>query len=458
MVLALILVWLSVEPFNVLSGKDVSFNLFGDTFLLSGILLISLIVGLVAGSYPALLLASYLPAEVLKGASRTSTGGFGFRKVLVVFQFTVTVFLLIGMLTVQLQLKLFQDQKLGFDKDNVLVLSISGGDLRNSYQSIKRAFLTSPSVEHASVIHSIPGYQLSGYGLTTGVPNDAVDPGEDGLAVSATPVDEDVVETLGLKMISGAPFEKIEGFEPENGTYKYLINEKLLNTLGWDKEEAIGRRIDISGNRDGEIIGVYADYHFRSLHMAIEPQILFLEPGSLNYIMLKLTGNSTSSDLADIRKIWERVAPGRPFEYRFLDAEYEALYRADRQIGSVVTVFSVLAVLIACLGLLGLASYSAEQRTKEIGIRKALGASVGQIFVLMISELSRLVVVATVLSIPISWFVMSPRHKASTYQIEMEWWIFGVAGLAAIIVSVGTVSYQSIKAALQDPMMSLRHN
>ena len=458
MLLALLLVQVFIAPFNALSGKDVAFSLFSDARIIPAILLVCLAVGLIAGSYPALLLASFQPAEVLKGASRTGTGGFGFRRILVVFQFTVTVFLLIGMLTVQLQLKLFHNEKLGFDGDNVLVLSIAGGNLRNSYQPMKQAFLSSGLVTNASAIHSIPGYQFSGYGMTTQEPSLATEAPEGRLVTSATPVDEDDVETLGLNIIEGNDFTKNGDYTPQNGTYRYLVNEELLKALAWNREEAVGKRIDLTGDKDGEIVGVYEDYHFRSLHMKIEPQLLFLEPGSVNYLMLKLSGSVTGSTLAELKNIWNEVAPNRPFEYRFLDDEYDALYKADRQTGAVVTVFSVLAVLIACLGLLGLASYSAEQRTREIGIRKAMGATVRQVFVLMISELSRLVLVAIVIAIPLSWFIMSNWLDNFAYRIQMDWWIFGIAGSLALVLAIGTVSFQSIKAALQNPMVSLRHN
>ncbi len=457
MIVALALVYALVPSFNSISGKEVTFSLFSDWSTVPALLGVCLLIGFVAGIYPVLVLSSFQPVKVLKGSSRTGSGSFGFRRVLVVFQFSVTVFLLVGMLTVQFQLDHIQKRSLGFEKDNVVVLSIADRELRSSYQTIKDAFRSLGSVQSVSAIHSIPGYQMSGYGMKTEETGLTVETADDAVSVSGIPTDQDVVETLGLQIIAGSDFPKMPEYVPENGTYLYLVNHQLVRDLSWEPENAVGRKINLMGNRIGEIVGVYEDYHYRSLHQEIGAQALFIEPSQFGFIMLKVSDEKSQAVLAEIKEVWSRVAPGRPFEYRFLDAEFDALYRSDKQIGSVVLTFSILAVLIACLGLLGLASYSAEQRTKEIGIRKALGASVREIFVLMISELTRLVLVAIVIAVPVSWFVMTGWLDNFAYRIEMQWWIFGVAGMLALILAIATVSYQSIKAATSDPMKSLRH-
>jgi len=277
------------------------------------------------------------------------------------------------------------------------------------------------------------------------------------ILVSGIPADQDVSTTLGLDIIAGNGFADDPGYEASNGSYRYLVNESLIDEIEWDAEEAIGRRINLMSNRVGQIVGVYKDYHYQSLHNDIGPQALFIEPGQFSFLMLKTSGASISATMAGIETIWKDMAPGRAFVFKFLDDEFDALYRSDRQIGTIVSIFSILAVFIACLGLLGLASYSAEQRTKEIGIRKAMGANVGQIFVLMTSELAQLVIISVAISVPFAWYIMSRWLDNFAYRIDLAWWIFALAGLTALALAVITVTYQSVKAAMADPIESLRY-
>jgi len=457
MAIAAGLVGLAVEPFNNLSGKAVVFAPLSDPLVMPVLLGLGLLISLIAGSYPALMLASFQPAKVLKNSSRTGSGSFGFRKVLVIFQFSVTVFLLAGMMIVRFQMSHIQDRRLGFDKENVIVLTISDAELRNSYQNVKNAFLQLPEITNASAIHSIPGYQFSGYGMKIEGQDIQTDDSNGAILVSGIPADQDVVETLGLTMIAGRAFNDDPGYRAEDGSYRYLVNESLLEEIEWEAEDAIGRRINLMSNRVGQIVGVYEDYHYVSLHSDIGPQALFIEPGQFGFLMLKTSGNQIGETIAEIERVWKEIAPGRAFVFKFLDDEFDALYRSDRQIGTIISIFSILAVFIACLGLLGLASYSAEQRTKEIGIRKALGANVAQIFVLMTSELARLVAISVIISVPFAWYVMSRWLDNFAYQIELAWWIFALAGVTALTLAVVTVTYQSVKAALADPIHSLRY-
>lgn len=457
LIIAVGLVAWAVVPFNQISGKAVVFAPFSDPLVIPVLLVIGLFISFVAGSYPALMLSSFEPARVLKTSARTGSGGFGFRHVLVVFQFSVTVFLLAGMMVVRLQMDHLQDRRLGFDQENVVVLTIPDSQLRNSYTVLKTAFEQVLGVVSSSAVHSVPGYQNSGYGMKIEGQDMANDSPDGARLVSGIPSDQDVVETLGLELIAGTGFPDDPAYEPSDGQYRYLVNEALVKEVGWSADEAVGREINLMSERVGEIVGVYRDYHYRSLHSEIGPQALFIEPWQFSFLMLKTTGQETTRMMGDIENVWKDVAPGRAFEYSFLDSELEALYRGDRQTASIVSIFSFLAVFIACLGLLGLASYAAEQRTKEIGIRKALGANVGQIFVLMTSELTRLVGISVVIAVPLAWYVMSRWLDNFAYRIDLAWWIFGIAGLTALLLAIATVSYQSIKAAMQDPMESLRY-
>lgn len=457
LIIAVVLASLAVDPFNQISGKAVVFAPFSDPMVIPVLLVLGLLISFVAGFYPALMLSSFEPARVLKQSGRTGSGGFGFRRVLVVFQFAVTVFLLAGTMVIRFQMGHMQDRSLGFEQDDVVVLTISDQELRRNYKTVKEAFLRIPGIEGASAVNSIPGYQRSGYAMHVEGQDLTGETEEGRRLVSGIPSDEDVAEVLGLQMLAGTGFPVDPGYEPEAGNYRYLVNRTLIEEVGWDLDTAVGRQINLLGNRIGEIYGVYEDYHYRSMHQEIAPQALFIEPWQFNRLMLKTSGGSVGTLMDDIKATWSEVAPGRAFEYTFLDAEIEALYRGDRQTASIVGVFSILAIFIACLGLLGLASYAAEQRTKEIGIRKALGANVGQIFVLMISELTRLVIVAAVIAIPVAWIVMAGWLENFAYRIDLAWWIFALSAVVALVIAVATVSYQSIRAALTDPIESLRY-
>jgi putative ABC transport system permease protein len=457
LILAVLLASWAVEPFNQVAGKAVVFDPFGDPVLLPVLLLLGFVISFIAGFYPAMMLSSFEPARVLKQSSRTGSGGMGFRQVLVVFQFAVTVFLLAGTMVIRFQMGHMQNRSLGFDKENVVVLTISDQELRRNYKTVKEAFLRIPGIEGASAVNSIPGYQRSGYAMHVEGLN-LMGEGEEGRhLVSGIPSDEDVAEVLGLQMLAGTGFPDDPGYKPEPGNYRYLVNQTLIEEVGWDPETAVGRQINLLGNRVGQVYGIYQDYHYQSMHEQISPQALFIEPSQFSRLMLKTTGGSVAALMEQIESTWKEVAPGRAFEYTFLDSEIEALYRSDRQTADIVSIFSILAVFIACLGLLGLASYAAEQRTREIGIRKALGANVGQIFILMISELIRVVLIASVIAIPVAWFVMAGWLEDFAYRIDLAWWIFALAALSALFIAIATVSYQSIRAALTDPIESLRY-
>jgi len=457
LVIAVFLANWAVEPFNQIAGKSVVFEPFSDPVLLPVLLLLGVVISFIAGFYPALMLSSFQPVKVLKQSSRTGSGGFGFRRYLVIFQFAVTVFLLAGTMVIRIQMDHMQNRDLGFEQDDVVVLTISDRELRANYESIKAAFLSIPGITGASAIHSIPGQQFSGYGMMIEGEDLAGASQENMRFASGIPADQDVVDVLGLELIAGSGFPIDHGYEPANGNYKYLVNRTLLERIDWDVETAVGRQINLLGERIGTIYGVFEDYHYLSMHQEIGPQALFIEPWQFNRLMLKTAGGPVGELMDEIEATWQNVAPGRAFDYTFLDTEIEALYRSDRQTAAIVSIFSLLAVFIACLGLLGLASYAAEQRTKEIGIRKAMGANVGQIFVLMTSELVQLVLIASVIAIPVAWYILSGWLDNFAFRIELSWWLFALSALMALLIAVATVSYQSIRAALSDPMESLRY-
>ncbi len=456
LVLAVLLAEVLLPAFNAVSDKALAFRYFEDPFLLPALLGLGVVVSLIAGSYPALLLSSYRPAQVLKSTLAASSGGALFRKTLVVFQFAVTVFLIAGAAVVYQQLNFMRSKDLGFNKDQVVVLSISDRSLQEAYATLKTELMQHPNVVHTSAINSIPGFQRSGYGMTA----EGMDLNEgegEAMLVGGIPADKDVVETLGLTLLAGLGFPKYESYTPEPGSYVYLVNETLVRQVGWSVEEAVGKRINLQSNRQGEIVGVFKDYHFLSLHEDIHPQAIFIEPRQFSYLMVKVGPGDIPGTLAFLDQTWQRLAPHRPFVYRFLDQEFEGLYRADEQMARILTAFAVLAVLIACLGLLGLASFAAERRTKEIGVRKVLGASVPQIVMLLTKEFTVLVLVAFVVAAPAAYLVMTRWLNDFAFRIDISWPIFLIAGLIALGIAFLTVSYQSVRAAVANPANSLRY-
>ncbi len=445
----------ALPALNNLSGKSISADFLTEPGVLLGLFALAAFISLVAGGYPALMLSAFSPAEVLKGSRGQGGGGFTFRKILVVFQFAVTVFLLTGTFVIFRQLQFMQSKDLGFDKEHVVVLSIGDRELRQDYQRLKDAFISSVGIQQVSAVHSVPGFQRSEYGMI-GEGLEFVEGEDQAMLVNGIPVDRDVAEVLDLTFLAGDGFTKSDGYVPEDGNYQYIVNESLIRAAGWEPENAIGRRIELMSNRQGQIVGVYKNYHYASLHDEILPQALFIEPSQFSKLMIRVQPGNTARTLETIEEVWKREAPGRPFVYKFLDTEFDALYRADQQTASLVGIFTLLAVFIACLGLVGLASFAAERRTKEIGVRKAIGASVPQILLLLSKEFALLVGIAFVIAAPIGYYALGKWLQSFAFRIDLSIWIFAAAGLATIVAAMATVLYQSLKAARIDPATSLR--
>lgn len=453
---AVALVFASIEPLNAISGKAISMSLWNLKFW-GFIVGLGLIIGGLAGAYPAVMLSSFQPATVLKSASGRGTGNSAFRNVLVVFQFAVTVFLLAGTFVVRSQLSLMQEQDLGFEKEHVVVLSMNDSSMRTNYQSIKSSFSALPFVNGVSAIQSIPGYQHSGYGMKTEDSDLMDDSPVDAQVVNGITVDQDVADVLGLHLIAGTTFPNDPSYVPVDGQYRYLVNEEFVRSQHWDPNEAVGKRINLMSNRIGEIVGVYENYHYQSLHHEIGPQALFIDPSQFSFLMIKMLPDDLTAHMAELETLWKRVAPQKPFAFKFLDDEFDALYKADVQIAEVISIFSILAIFIACLGLIGLASFTAERKTKEIGVRIVMGASVRQIYFLMTKELVLLVGIAFLFASPIAWYFLSAWLENFSFRIELSAWIFVAAGVTSLLIAVLAVSYQSIRAAYLDPVESLRY-
>lgn len=442
-----------VPTFNALSGKALSAAAFSHPFVWLSLLGIGVIVSVVAGSYPALLLSSFRPAQVLKGGAATSRGAGRLRKLLVVFQFAASIVLIVGTMVVYQQLDYVRTTDLGFDKERVVVLPIGDRQLRQDYPTLKAALEQQAGVQSVAAVNSYPGYQRGGYALEA---EGLQMPEGEFFGIRGMQADEDVVATLGLTLIAGDGFPQSDSYTLEQG-YVYLINETTVRRLGWTPEEAIGKRFNLLGNRQGEVVGVVKDFNHSSLHDTIDPLALFIEPSNYEYLLVRTAPGDVAGALRGIEQAWRQYVTHRPFEYQFLDQAFDALYRAEVQLGQVFGVFALLAILIACLGLFGLAAFAAEQRTKEIGVRKVLGATVAGIALLLSRDFARLVGVAFVLAVPVAYFAMNAWLSDFTYRTSLGVGTFLLAGVLTLLVAVLTVSYQSARAALVDPVKALRY-
>lgn len=442
--------------FNALSGKQLTLNLLHQPLLAPGLLALGGTVTLLAGSYPAFFLSSFQPADVLKSTFLATSGGRFFRRSLVTFQFAVSICLIATTCIVYLQLQYVRSRDLGFSQDQVVILPIGDQQTQEHLATLKDAFLQHPHILHASAVNSTPGYQRGGYGL---IAEGLELPEGEFFPIRGVPADKDVVETLGLNLVAGQGFPKTDSYAPDNGTYAYLINEATARALGWTPEQAIGKKMGVSPGRMGEVVGVIEDYHYASLHETIEPLTLFIggEWDSYEYLLVKIAPEDIPGTLDFLRKTWRERVPYRPFDFTFLDEQFNALYRDDQRTGEIIAVFSALAIFIAGLGLFGLATFAADSRTKEIGVRKVLGASVPSIVMLLSREFIVLILIGLAAAVPLAYIGMNRWLENFAYRIDMPWEVFPLAGLAALFVALLTVSYQAIQAALADPVKSLRY-
>lgn len=413
------------------------------------------LVSLASGIYPSLVLSGFRPIAVLKGGRTTTGGNRRFREVLVVFQFAVTVFLIVATTVVFRQLQFIQSADVGFDREHVVVIPISDGSAFRAIPVLRSTLASNSAIVNMSAMNSIPGEMRGGYGFNTPGMSDSDDP----IHIGASPVDAHSVDVLGLDLLSGEGFRAPanELARPDSANYQYVINESLMRLAGWTPESAIGQLMSVSGpTRMGTVVGVIRDFNFLDLKQEIQPQALFVEP-EFNVLLIKLTGNDTPGVLADIRSVWREATGGSPWEYSFLDDEYRAFYDAERRLGRIFGAASLLAILIACLGLVGLASFTAEQRTKEIGVRKVMGADVRSLVFLLNQNMTKLVLLGAVVALPVAWYVMDGWLSGFAFRTELSWWIFAGAGFSAAIIAWVTVSYQSVRAATVDPVVALRY-
>lgn len=445
---ALLLVLLLFPAFNALSGKSIALSaLISGKFIL-GMLAVTLLTGIVAGSYPALFLSAFRPVLVLNGRLRSGAKSALFRKILVFLQFGLSILLLIGMGVVSRQVDFMQNKNPGYDKEQLIYLPMRG-ETASAYAVFKERLLRNPRIQGVTAARHPP---TAIYASSDVADWDGRDP-DLRFRISFASVDFDFPETMKIEMAAGRSFS--QAFATDVGK-AFMVNEDVPKLMGLDPGSAVGKRFVFRGY-EGMIVGVMKNFHFKSVREEIEPLAVVVDPRDFRYSIVRLAADQIPASLEEVKAAWSRTFPHNPIDYRFFDEDFDLMYREDRRTGAILKAFSAMAVLIACLGLFGLASYTAEQRTKEIGIRKVLGASSRGIAFLLSREFAACVLAANALSWPLAYFLMQNWLKKFAYRTGLAWWLFIAAGTAALVIAVLTVSFQAVRASRTNPAKALKY-
>lgn len=451
LIIALALTWISLPWLNKLSGQQLNINALFTWKIFIPVVLVPFIVGTLSGIYPALFMSSFRPVMVLKGLFKAGGGNISFRQVLVTLQFAISIILIISTAVVFKQLRYMQQKSLGFDREHVVTLPYNIG-LNERYEAFRNELLGNSNIKDAGRSSRIPtGRLLDAMGSQIDRGDSLAPTNADIKFVAA---DHDFVTTYGVKIVAGRNFTR--DFSTDTGSF--LVNEAAVRVLGLkDNQEAIGKNFQYGGRR-GQLIGVFNDFHFESMHQKIVPLVLLVPRSQNNYgaLSIKISGNNIPAALAHIENTWRKFLPETPYQYTFLDENFDRLYQSELRQGTIFTVFACIAIFIACLGLFGLSAFAITQRIKEIGIRKVLGADVSTIVTLLSKDFLKLVLIAAVIAFPVAWYAMHSWLEDFAYRINIPWWIFILAGILAAIVALFTISFQAIKAALANPVKSLR--
>lgn len=457
LVLSVALTALALPAFRALSGKAIALSVLDDGFTLMAFFSITMLVGVLAGSYPAFVLSAFRPVLVLKGAFQGNGRGALLRKGLVVFQFAISVCLIVGTLVVYNQLEYLQTANLGFDKEQVVVVPLPESEaILDQYVSFKETLLQQAGFMHVGIAsEGLPSELLNGHRTRL----DGLEDEESVVHTRTVAVGHGFFEALGVEMEAGRSFS----LDYPTDSAAFILNAaaaQLLQETAPDRiaslDAAVGQTIRLGG-QPGQLIGITEDFNMSSLHEEIEPIIFFFRPRWYDNLLFRVQPGQYTQAMANLENTWQQFYPEWPFEYRFADQAFDAQYRVEERLGQIFSIFSLLAIFIACLGLFGLASFTAEQRTKEIGVRKVLGASVGGIVVLLSKDFARLVGIAFVVAVPVAYLAMDRWLNDFAYRIDIGINTFVVAGILALVIAVLTVSYQSIKSALANPVKSLRY-
>jgi putative ABC transport system permease protein len=442
--------FLALPLFNSLSGKAMTLGSLFSPMILPLLIALPFVVGLLAGSYPAFFLSGFKPIEVLKGRIRTGTKSGGLRSALVVFQFTISIVLIIGTIVVFRQLHYIQTRDLGFNKEQVLI--IDGADaLGNNVEVFKKEVTQLSGVKGGTLSAFLPVSKSARNAYN--ICKDPVQTASNSFNVETWAIDDGYLPTIGIKLLKGRNFSS--GFSTDSSGV--IINQTTARILGY--ADPIGKNI-YTFNDGGKpiaypIIGLVKNFNFETLHHEVRP-LMFIFQRSTGLASFKVNITAISPLIGEVRNKWTALAPGAPFSFRFLDDSFNEMYQSEQQVGKIATIFSILAILISCLGMFGLATFVAEQRTKEMGIRKVLGASIQGIVRLLSADFMKLVAIAFFIAVPFAWWIMDKWLEDFVYRVNFSWWIFFAGGLAALLIALITVSFQALRAAMANPIRSLK--
>jgi putative ABC transport system permease protein len=454
LIIAVACVILFLPMFNQLADKSLRINELFEPEIVVAFLALALMTGLLAGSYPAFYLSVFNPLDVIKGKFVNSVSATTLRRGLVVFQFVISIGLVVATMVIQRQIKFMREQPLGFTKDQQIVIPFRSKEARMQYTALRNEVLQNNQIASASGTSYYPGI-LNPSDMSVFLPGQSVN--EDG-TVKTNWVAPDFMKSMGFEITKGRMFS--EQF-PGDTNYKMVVNEATLRKFGIPLEKAVGQRLNFNKGENEigslEIVGVVKDFHFQDLHKVIEPYAFFLSSdNNFNYLIAHVNSRNVGSVLPFLEKEWKALIPNEPFAYSFLDEDFQSNYTADARTSRIVNSFTIISILISCLGLFGLATFAAQQRIKEIGVRKVLGASIGSIVGLLSGDFIKLVIVSIVIATPLTWYVMDKWLQDFAYRISIQWWMFVLAGALAVIIAMITVSSQAVKAAIANPVKSLK--
>jgi len=454
LLIAFALAALTLKGFSYISGAELSLNFSTHWPLFFEFFAIAIITGVIAGSYPAFYLSSFRPVRVLKGRFTNSLSAVALRKGLVVFQFIISVVLIIGAVVISKQMQYMRSKDLGFAKDQQIIIPMRSNTAKNTYTALKNDIRRSELVTGVGATLYYPGIMnpsdmnVRREGKTS----------DDSRNIHTNTIDESLLQTLDVQPVAGRLFSSDFPADTANA---FVINMEAVKELGYaSPQEAVGSKLylDFRGSTyDFLVVGVIKDFHFEDLRVPIKPYGFFLSSSPYyNYLIVHAKAKNVSSLLGSIRSSWQRLNPNEPFEYSFLDDDFQKNYQSESKLLAMVDSFTIIAIFICCLGLFGLAAFSAEQRIKEIGIRKVLGASIPDLIGLLSKEFLKLVFVALLVASPIAWWVMNKWLQDFAYRTSMSWWVFALTGVAALLIALVTVSFQALKAAVANPVKNLR--
>ena len=451
---ALIFTKLLLPLFSRLSAKDIIFSLQEHGVLLGGFFVLALLTGLLAGSYPAFYLSSFQPVKVLKGKITNSLAANSLRKGLVVFQFVISAGLIVASVIINNQMQYLKNKDLGFEKDQQVVIPLRSRIAKNIYPALKEELKKNSQIENVGASMYYPGI-INPSDMPLYKEGDNMNSAK---RTFMNWIDGSFLQTLGIKTVSGRLFSPEF---PADTNFRMILNEEAIRKIGFkNNEDAVGKNVLIDWQGETyrwQIIGVVKDFHFVDLHSAIEPYGFQLNNNqNFNYLIAHTKTNNMGNVIQSVRNSWKRLNPNEPLEYTFLEDDFQKNYEADNRLAGIVRNFTIIAILISCLGLFGLATFSAEQRTKEIGVRKVLGASVGNVVGLLSKEFLKLVFIAILIASPITWFVMNKWLQDFAYRTNISWMVFVITAVIAIGIALLTISFQAIKAAVANPVKSLR--